>query len=187
MKELTVSMLEKDKDNSSVWVLNTSNPKGNINLTVSDGAGGNLTLVIPVTFAPIDLTTQATKQVILTSPQFRRLVSYKMITLISEEEALKRLEDPKVKKEIERIMMKENEHGIELEVPEIKSLQEGELGNVSGFAMNLANTEDLDEEQVLTTLMGNESSMTKEDMEYIANVSKLPKVKAYAASKVVEM
>lgn len=183
---LTIAECERNNE-TSLWVLNNTNPKGNVNVTVPDGMGQNTVLTIPVTFIPIDLTTMSTKQAILSSPNFRKVITSKMLSIISDEKAQELLSSDKAQAEMDRIYnylttevpieLSENAQAVQVELAE----------GVSGFAMNLANTSDLDEEQVLTTLLGNESAMTEKDLDYIARTSVYPKVKTYAANKLVEM
>ena len=78
---LTLSQLEKS-DYASVWVFNLSGSsemkefkRGIINISVNDGIGNSISLRIPITWVPVDLTTQVTKSALVMNPQFRRLAS----------------------------------------------------------------------------------------------------------------
>ena len=74
---LTIAQAEKESG-SALWVLNNSGGNckqfGVINVTIPEGNGQVYTIRVPDTSIPIDLTTQATRNAILTNPQFRRLV-----------------------------------------------------------------------------------------------------------------
>ena len=185
-KPLTVADLEASRS-SSVWVLNNSNPKGNINMTMSDGQGQQIVVAVPVTWIPIDLTTQATKNAVLTSPVFRRMVATGMLKLVPDDQAMMTMDGADAQKEAARIYSRAQE----ILVDEVSMPQEAKLavvegdGSISGFAMNLANTRDLEEDQVLTTLRNNESSLSQADLRYIAENSQYPRVKARAAEQLV--
>ena len=181
--KLSVGDLERNKDSSSVWVTNNSNPKGNINLTMNDGMGANMVVRIPVTFIPVDLATQASKAALVASPTFRRLVSMGMLVIISDDDANRVMSTPQAQKEAARIYNLVQELTTDASsMPEeaVKLQREGD-GSVSGFAMNLVIAAGLDEDQVMTTLLGNESAMSESDFAYIAERSEFLRVKAYCA------
>lgn len=173
---------------SSVWVLNTSNPKGIIGFEVADGMGTKVVIKIPVTWIPIDLTTQSTKATILSSPHFRKVLSHKMVQLVSQEYADSVMDQDAAQKELMRVS---NLSSTDLQIDastlpsEVKSIQSEAMGEVSGFAMNLAMNADIDDEQALNALRGQESSLTKADFQYIAQNSASARVKEYASQKVV--
>lgn len=156
-------------------------------MTMSDGQGNNIVATVPVTFIPVDLTTQATKQGILSSPTFRRMVAQGLLKLISEEAAIQMMSTPDAQKEAERIYNRAQDLTVDAAyMPQEaqRAKAEGD-GTVSGFAMNIAMAKDLDEDQVMTTLRNNESTLTQDDWSYIAQNSSYPRVKAHAASKQV--
>lgn len=185
-KPLTIADLEASRS-SSVWVLNNTAPKGNVNMTMSDGQGQMIVVSVPVTWIPIDLTTQATKNAILTSPTFRRMITMGMLKLVDEDTAMTTMAGSDAQKEAQRIYSRAQELTVdEVGMPaEAKAaVAEGD-GSISGFALNLANAKDMDEDQVLTTLRNNESSMSPADFRYIAENSQYPRVKARAAEMLV--
>lgn len=187
LRVITLAELEASKA-SSVWVRNNSNPKGNINMTMSDGMGTNVVVTVAVTWIPLDLTTQASKNSIIASPTFRRMLSMGMLQVISEDSALEAMGEPDAQKEAARVYS----HAKELSMSEAYIPQEAKVaaaegaGNISGFAMQLAIASDMDEDQVLTTLKGNESTMSRDDFKYIAETSSFPRVKVYCADKLVK-
>lgn len=172
---------------TSLWVFNRSNPKGIINITMSDGMGNNLVIQVPVTFIPVDLTTQATRAAILSSPNFRRMVSIGILQIVPEILALKHMETPEAQKEAARVYSLTSENMMsDLDIPaEVKTVQAEAGGEVSGFAMQLALAEGIDEDQALNTLRGNESVLQKADYEYLAANSEFSRVKAYCSEKLV--
>lgn len=188
LKFLTIQEAER-ATTTSVWVLNYSQPKGNLHFGVADGMGGQLIVKIPVTWIPIDLTTQASKSVLLGNPVFRRFAMQGLLRLVDEESALKLMDSEQAKEEARRIYSVDSLPIAQntLTAPDkVKGVQMEAMGNVSGFAMNLANTTDVGEDQIMNSLIGQESALTKADFQYIAQNSQFPKVKEYASKKVVE-
>lgn len=102
LERLTVSQAEKS-DSSQIFVLNKSNPRGNVNFVVVDAGQQKISVQVPVTFIPVDLSTFATKQDVLRNPNFRRLVAKGFVHIISTDSAEKFLEDPRALKEHNRI------------------------------------------------------------------------------------
>lgn len=179
---MKISDLEKS-DSSSVWVENKSNPRGIVNMSMSDGSGNNIVVTVPVTHIPVDLTTQATKSAIVSSPMFRRMVTMTMLEIISEDEAMQKLSTPEAKKEAQRIYdWTQSIHGgAEIGKVEIPIVEEG----ISGFAMSLAELSDMDEDQVMSMLRGNEDTLSAKDWKYLAERSTYLKVKSLAAEHLV--
>lgn len=156
-------------------------------MTMSDGQGNNIVVAVPVTFIPVDLTTQATKQAVTASPTFRRMVAQGLLKLVREEEALRMMETSEAQKEAERIYNRSQEQAADpnyMPQEAQRAKAEGD-GSVSGFAMNIAMAKDIDEDQVMTTLRNNESALSNDDWNYIAQNSQYARVKSYAATKLV--
>lgn len=156
-------------------------------MTMSDGQGNNIVVQVPVTWIAIDLTTQATKQALCTSPTFRQMLARKLLQLITEDQAMEIMNSSDAQKEADRLYSRSQEMSTESpfmpqEAQRAKS--EGD-GSVSGFAMNIAMAKDLDEDQVMTTLRNNESALSQDDWGYIAQNSQYPRVKSHAAGKLV--
>jgi hypothetical protein len=183
--EMTIGQLEADRC-SSVWVLNSARPVGNLHISVPNGMGQNLTVSVLVSWVPQDLTTQATKASVLSSPVFRRMLAKKMLTIISEESAMALLSEPDAAAEQARLynMAQEITASTAAIPEEVQSMQAEASGKVSGFAMQTAHSE-LEEGQVLNIIKGSEHDMTREDAKYIADNSKHPKVKEYMAKKLL--
>ena len=186
-KIMTIGELENSKS-SSVWVLNSSNPKGNVNMTMNDGQGQQLVIQVPVTWIAVDLTTQATKSAILSSPAFRRMLAQGMIKLIAEEDALAMMSAPDAQKEAQRIYNRAQDLTVDAAyMPQEaqKAQSEGD-GSVSGFALNIAASNDMDEDQVMNTLRNNESALSEADLQYIAQNSSFARVKTFAAERLTK-
>lgn len=86
-----------------MYVLNKSDPRGNINLVVRDMSGRNVGLQIPITFIPVDLSTFCVKQDVLRTPDFRRLWAKGFIHIVETKSAEEMLKDPKAQEEYRRI------------------------------------------------------------------------------------
>lgn len=188
---ITISQAEQSKS-SSVWALNGSGvkgqQKGNINITVTEGNGRANNIVLPVTFIPIDLTTQATKNAVLSSPDFRRMVQRQFVRLISEEDATLLLSTQEAQAEQRRIfdLGTAELDAIHAEAPaEVKSLLAENNGTVGGYAMNLAHNKDGNEDELVSNLRNNIESLSTEELQYIVNNSSFPRVKALAAEHAV--
>jgi hypothetical protein len=93
----------ENASSSSVFVLNRSNPRGNINFVVTDAAGRNIGVQIPVTFIPVDLSMFCVKSDLLRTPTFRRLSVMGAFDIIESSSAEKMLKDPKARAEFNRI------------------------------------------------------------------------------------
>ena len=102
LQRLTVTQAEK-ADDSQLFVLNKSNPRGNVNFVVVDSGQQKVSVQVPVTFIPVDLSTFATKADVLRNPNFRRLVARGFVHIVSSESAEEFLQDERAQKEHNRI------------------------------------------------------------------------------------
>lgn len=182
---LTIGDIEASKS-SSIWVLNKSNPKGNVTISVPNGMGNIETVIMPATWIPMDLTTQSTKQSLTASPVFRRMLTLGMLQVITEEEAQTLLSPAEAQEEMQRIYAMPTEMSVDpSSVPKpVTSLKSEAAGEVSGFALNISHGDTLDEGQVMNALRSNDQ-LSKTDMEYIVANSKHSRVKAYLAEKLL--
>lgn len=183
----TIKDIEKSPD-SSVWVYNTTDKngqrmKGVLNLSVPDGMGNSVAINIPVTWIPIDLTAQATKAAILSAPAFRRLVQMGAVTLTTSELAEKIFESADAQMEAGRIYNIISSVEMDKATPpvEVKNMISEAAGNVSGVALNIAHNTTISEEDILSMLRSNLSSLTQDDLRYIVETSVQPRVKAFTA------
>lgn len=184
---VTLKSIEADKSSSSLWVVNKTLPRGVVNISMPDGLGGTTVMEIPITWIPVDLTTQATKENLLKSPVFRRLVTSGSIGLIDEEQAEQIMDNGDARKEATRIYSAITT-GADLGAgsgsanAEVTKLTEEESGNISGFALNIVGM-DLEEDQILTMVRGQEGALSTEDYKYIASNSTLIRVKEFCAER----
>lgn len=187
---LSISQCEQSNE-SSVWVLNTSgangSSKGIINITITEGNGRATVVRVPVTAIPVDLTTQATKNALMMSPDFRRLVASGIVRLISDENAMKMLDNDTARAEQRRLLNIDLQHEIQSDnLPsEVQSMQAEAQGNIGGFALNIAHTSEGDEEAICANLRNNADSLSPEELQYIVNTSTMHKVKMAAAELAV--
>jgi len=182
---LSLRDLEADKEGSSVWCLNNTNPRGTINISMPNGLGSTMVMTLPVTWIPVDLTTQATKESLLKSPDFRRMVTMGVIRLMAEHQAEKIMQEEDARIEGLRVYSNVNAP-MDLATmnsnPDVVKIQKEESGAVSGFAMNVVGM-DLEEAQILTMIRGQDGVLTKEDYSYMAANSAMSRVKEYCAAK----
>jgi len=184
---VSLRTIENDNKVTSIWAINNTNPRGVINISMPDGLGGTTIMTIPITWIPVDLTTQATKESLLKSPSFRRLVTAGNIGLIDEEQADEIMSSDGAKEEATRVysIVQQVEMVPTANSPEVNKLKSEESGLVSGFAMNIIGMDEIDEDKILSMIKGQQGTLTKEDYQYIATNSKQTKVKEYCASQAV--
>jgi hypothetical protein len=172
----------KDKDNPSLHVINSSNPKGNITFEVADGMGGKTSILLPATWVDVDLTTQSPKESILTNPQFRKFVAAGFIKLCSSSYVKSLSAKEGYAKEQTKVYnaAAAAEEGFKGEVNKgADTAIKGE--KVSGFVLNLVNSESVEESEAVNSVRMQEDTLTKEDLSYLVNECKFAKVKALAA------
>lgn len=183
--------ISQAREGEELYVLNTSGrkgvPPGNVNFSTRSGSGQLLVVCVPVTDIPVELTTMATKQSILESPEFRNLLAARMLTIISEDDAQNRLASPAAQEELRRVRRYNMDTEVVLSNTSVPAAAENAAAEskVSGMALNLGNTND-DEAVVLQQLRLNKSSFSVEDFRYIAQMSTLARVKQEAAQMAIE-
>ena len=188
LKQITI---QQAREGELLYVLNTSGrkgvPPGTVNFTTHNSSGQRNVVGVPVTTIPVELTTMSTKSAILDSPEFRNLLSARMLTLVDAQAAEEALQGEFAQDEIRRVRKYAFDTEIVLAnsaVPEAAQAAQAE-SNVSGMALNLANTVG-EEGKVLQQLRLNKSSLTVEDLRYIAQVSVLARVKQEAAQMAID-
>ncbi len=107
-KKLTVDHLNP---NNPIYVYNNS--KGDHTISVRTGDGGVIPITVPKTFIPVQITEQVAPDVLIRSEDFRKACYRRVLILVSEEEALKKLETKEAVQEIERIRKEANFSGID--------------------------------------------------------------------------
>ena len=176
LDRLTIAQAEK-VEGSSIFVLNKSNPKGNVNFVVTDMAQQKISVQVPVTFVPVDLSMFATKEDVLRNPNFRRLIARNFLHIVTSESAEEFLADPSATKEHNRIfdVLQDDSSSLEasFNAPVSESVNatapEAE-GEVSQFVQNIllrAAAENIDD--LIVELEGKLDTMSPEDVTYLLN------------------
>lgn len=185
LDRLTVAQAEKD-ESSSLYVLNKSNPKGNINFVVRDSVGNSISIQIPVTFIPFDLSTLSVKADVLRTPAFRRLEAKSWIHIIETKSAEEMLKEPKAQAEFRRLNdVLEDQENINFQTPVSESVNaeppEAE-DNISTFVQNIVlRIESEPVESLLVELENKLDTLEAADIEYLSNNTSDDKVKAWCA------
>ena len=177
LKTLRVADLE-DKSVREVWAMNNTKPKGEIALGVKSPADGSVTLVIiPATWIPVCLTEQVPKQMLLNSPDFRKLVSSGGITVVESKGVLELLNDEDIRREAHAILNRNKSDAIDAptELP-----KENHSMLVLDIVAREINNE-ITEQGSLDILYTQEDSLTNDDLEYLVKNSSFQKVKTWAA------
>jgi hypothetical protein len=176
---MMLAQLEKIQT-SSVWIYNRTNPKGIISFLSDSGAGSNDIVTIPITWIPMDLTTQSPKKSLVNNAHFRRLVSGGVLELISEEDVMKVFSSPDAQEERVRVFnLGATGHGIKDALPpEVKS--EIDLEGVNGVIIGIANNKDLTFKDALAEIRRKTDTLSKQDYEYLSNNSIIPELKLWA-------
>ncbi|QYW05582.1 hypothetical protein pEaSNUABM25_00226 [Erwinia phage pEa_SNUABM_25] len=77
----------KDDSVASLYVLNRTEPRGNVAFSAVNDLGQPIAVVVPATFIPIDLTTQATKESLMKSTHFRRALNQRQLVILDNDSA----------------------------------------------------------------------------------------------------
>lgn len=187
---LTLSELEKS-DGASIWVINMTGsknlkdefPRGIINIAVNDGVGNITAARVPITWVPIDMTTQVTKSALIANPQFRRLASAGALKVISEDDANLIINTPEGRKETTRIYAAASKHTSEFDTSKYNADVSVNAADISAIVMSVVTRDDLDEESSLRILEGHEITFDDKDFEYLAKNSKFAGVKDWAINR----
>ena len=189
---LTIAQAEKI-ESSALWILNNRGSIGEqfgvVNITIPEGNGQVHTIRVPDTNIPIDITTQATKNAVLSNPQFRRLVHGRMLTIVTEDEANQMLSTPEAQEEQRRLFSigYEDPAAMRETAPSmLKDMVAADEGNIGGYAMNLAHNDNGNEDDLVSSLRTNASTLNVDELRYIVNNSVHAKVKAEAAKHIVK-
>lgn len=166
-----VAQAEK-ADSSQLFVLNKSNPRGNVNFVVVDAAQQKISVQVPVTFIPVDLSIFATKNDILRNPNFRRLIARGFVHIVSTDSAEEFLQDPRAQKEHNRIFDVLNEdNDLDFQAPVEESVNAAppeSKTEVSQFVQNiLLRVAEEDTDDLITELETKLDTMSAADVQYL--------------------
>lgn len=190
---ITIAAAEKLKDESRLFVLNRAD--GNINFNITDTAGERKVITLPLTFCPVDLSNFAERPSILRNSDFRRLVAKQAIVLVDNDDAADFItNDPTGRSETNRIydviveghdpVLGFNENATDTELAERMGLQYHDP-----FIHNLVlrSSSEEDGADLISEIESRSHMLKPEDLAYVANHSKNPDLKAWAASEVEEL
>lgn len=165
---------------ASLYVLNRSNPNGNIAFNCINELNVTIPVLIPATFIPIDLTTMAPLENLLRSSTLRQILTKKQLVIVRAEDAEKYLATPRAKSEYQRINKivdsvvddSEDHEEIDLDAGETTSkarkkakAQKKSPNNDFIEAMIDRAEEDEDDESLQREFMTRSHSLTYEDLE----------------------
>jgi hypothetical protein len=88
--ELSTYLKKYGEDASAgLWVINRTNPRGNLGFSCIGELNRPTSVFVPCTFIPIDLTTMLPRQRLLESSSFRRQLARNSIAIVDNEEVAK--------------------------------------------------------------------------------------------------
>ena len=145
MAELTVTELGRpERKYDPIWVINRIKPPnvGPLMINATDGDGHSITVMVPATFIPVDLTLQAERESITRSHDFRTAVHNGLLRLVDSEEAEKILgtkegsqESRRIRNVMEDVMPQDTATDVNEKVKLFMSL--GPQGNESALCNKL--------------------------------------------------
>lgn len=192
LERQSIAQAEK-ADTSSLFVLNKSNPRGNVNFVVVDSGQQKISVQVPVTFIPVDLSVFSERSDVLRNPHFRRLIARGYLHIVSSDSAEKFMEDPRARKEHDRVFdVLTDEHEMDFQAPVEQSVNASppESGTeVSTFVQNiLLRVAQEDEEDLILDLERKLDTLNKNDVQYLMDNSSSAKIKSWCvdALEVIE-
>lgn len=188
LSTITYKELENSED-TSVWVLNQSEPRGRINFNVTEPNGDKLSIRVEITWIPIDLTTQATKKGLVDSSDLRRLVSSGMLKLLKPEECEEFMRGEEARKEAALVYKRRSaEDTGTVNV----SASNGSMADPSTqvtepslFVQNLC-AQNPDDDVAVSQLRSS-GSLNEIDLKYVVQNSTSGRVKSVAAEMLAEL
>lgn len=106
IRPINLTQFNKEYGNDPVapfYVLNRSNPNGNIAFNCINELNVTIPVLIPATFIPVDLTTMAPLENLLRSSVLRQILAKGQLVIVRKEEAEEYLTSPRAKTEYQRI------------------------------------------------------------------------------------
>jgi hypothetical protein len=200
-----ISLADLDKQQTApggIYVMNNTPAKGRsqIIFTVHKPNGnGQDNAFVPAIDLPVDLTMFIPKRQLLASSEFRRAVSLGLISLIDEQEYLRRMSEPGAEERVRNAMMLFNGNigAMETTENEQASLADAEekerdsIHPVVELVMTQVNSEDKEErisEMSALDQLRNLGRLTRKNYEYILTHSqKLPKIRAWVEKERAEI
>lgn len=189
LERQTVNQAEK-ADSSQIFVLNKSNPRGNVNFVVVDNAQQKISVQVPVTFVPVDLSVFSTKEDVLRNPNFRRLIARGFLHIISTESAEEFLKDERAAKEHNRIFdVLQEDVDLEFQAPVEDQINaappETKDAQVNQFVQNiLLRAASENDDDLITELESKLDTLTLTDVNYLMDNTSSATLKAWCAEAV---
>lgn len=167
-----------DQPAAALYVLNQTRERASILLTCVSDRGESLSVLIPYSIAPFDITTIIPRSDLVASPDFRRALSAGYIRIIDNESAIAALGNKVVRQEAEKLFRTNSTNSMTTNDEEIQlatfaktlAVNEVESNYHPVVAELLAFTEDdakLNRSKMETMLINSLSELTEEDIEYL--------------------
>lgn len=184
IKPISLTQFNKDYGNDSVaslYVLNRSNPNGNIAFNCINELNVTIPVLIPATFIPVDLTTMAPLENLLKSSVLRQIFSKGQLVIIRKEEAEEYLKSPRAKAEYQKLNKltgglisgqgaEDNFGEIELETGGASSKSKNSRNEDFLTAIiDRANDEDSDDESIQREFLSKQHVLTRNDLNRLRN------------------
>lgn len=171
-----------------MWVVNKSNPRGNINIQVNNGMGGVQVVGIPVTWIPIDVSMLAPRSSVLQNANFRRLVGAGFIQIVDSDSAEAFMQQTEAREEQRRISRIDGGAPVgdikdEVVVEDNANSEEDMLSSV---VQGVLSQDDLTESAVISVLRGQADILTEQDLRYLMQHHEMAGVKEWAAAQLAE-
>ena len=168
-----MSELKLDKlldDNKPIYVLNNSNPRGILVISLVHPTTGNVTPIkIPVTWVPICVTDHVPPEQLRDSLDFRGYLRKGIIKLVDPDKAEKILASKEAKEELERINKSEFADRFDVSVKAMGSNDASSEINpkVMDIVLRLE-SQDITANDALNQLKSIYTTLSKQDLAYIA-------------------
>lgn len=187
---------EGKEQTASLYVINRTKPRGKLCFSCINDLGTASSVVIPVTHIPVDLTTQTSREHLLKSAHFKRMLSIGKIQIVSNESAENLFEnDLRSREERERLDGTPVDLHQTVEVNELEDenssnqLNKSLLG-ASDFVRSLLNREesgDEDENALVNAFLAQADDMNRADLEALVDRSRVSEIKEGAAEYLEEL
>jgi hypothetical protein len=188
---MTLNQLERADVNDPIFVVNKAPPVGGmrsrliIPVPKSGMTNTQDTLNIPPTWIPIELTGQTTRDSILSSSEFRKLVTKEYVLVLTPEYARKMLRSDEAQEELRRLKQEDlmvdavaMEHSIGMANPSGSESNEGQ--QIKPAIILLMDDPDSNSELTVLNSLKSVVNKTEADLEYIvakATAHKMQRVK----------
>lgn len=175
-----------------LYVINNVTNRGRIAFSVMGDMNTPVTVVVPNTFIPIDLTVYATRSSLMVSSQLRQLLSANNLVIIDNQDALEMMESSRYQAEYKRVFDAEysagevsinlNEtntgpkHSID---DEIKTETTPSLRPLVSDIIERSNEQDADSVAITNSLLVNWDSLTEDEVQAIIGATTNSEVKDF--------